>query len=503
MDELGLSQLAANPFVQTGILAVVGAVITRLLLRRYPAQRLFFQLAFFVALTLLLYKYGIVPYEVAPNTTPIYERIFIALAKIIWWLNGAWVLIGCAQVFLVFERRPREGRLIQDLVAGLIYLGAALSIVAYVFQAPVGTLIATSGVFAIILGLALQSTLSDVFSGIALNLSKAYEVGDWIVLSGGIEGRVVETSWRATHLLNGSNDLVVLPNSILAKAQLTNLSSPSRSHGVRLQVRIAPTMPPSLISDVMRTVLLSSNSILQNPTPSVEIKSLDAQAIELELAFRVTDYAASSAAKHEVYDLIHRHAKGAGLSLAPPRDAITVLASQMAPAPAAPQSTAQRLVDAVPLFVTLTDTERTALAATLTRKTYRKGEVLATQGDKLNVLMIIRTGVAMASREKDGREVEVNRLAPGDYFGETGLFTGAGETATVRALTFTVIYEVGQAALSALMKERPSIAEEISVTLSRRALAAMPIGAPAADPGETSVSRLVSRIRHLFELPHG
>ena len=45
------------------------------------------------------------------------------------------------------------------------------------------------------------------------------------MLSDGIEGRVVETNWRATHLLNASNDLVVLPNSDLAKAQLTNLSA--------------------------------------------------------------------------------------------------------------------------------------------------------------------------------------------------------------------------------------------------------------------------------------
>ena len=203
------------------------------------------------------------------------------------------MLTGFTRVFLIFERRPREGRLIQDLVVGVIYLGAALSVVAYVFNAPVGTLIATSGVFAIILGLALQSTLSDVFSGIALNLSKAYEVGDWIVLSDGIEGRVVETNWRATHLLNASNDLVVLPNSDLAKAQLTNLSSPNRSHGVKLRVRVAPTMAPSAISDVMRTVLLSSNSILLAPAPTVEIKSLDAQAIEFELSFRVKDFAAS------------------------------------------------------------------------------------------------------------------------------------------------------------------------------------------------------------------
>jgi len=245
MSELSLIEIAADPFVQTGLLAVIGALFTHVLLRHYPAKRLIVQVTFFVALTVLLLHYGIIPYEVAPADTPVFERVFVALAKIIWWVNAAWVLTGCARVFLIFERRPREGRLIQDLVVATIYLGAGLSVVAYVFSAPVGTLIATSGVFAIILGLALQSTLSDVFSGIALNLSRPYSVGDWIVLDDGIEGRVVETNWRATHLLNGSNDLVVMPNSVLAKARFTNLSSPNRSHGVTLHIRVAPTMVPS------------------------------------------------------------------------------------------------------------------------------------------------------------------------------------------------------------------------------------------------------------------
>lgn len=208
MEGLTFRELVADVFVQAGVLAVLGVFVTRVLLRRYPAQRLVVQLGFFLALTALLYYHDIIPYEISPDTTPAFERVFVATAKIIWWINAAWVLTGFTRVFLIFERRPREGRLIQDLVVGLIYLSAALSVVAYVFSAPVGTLIATSGVFAIILGLALQSTLADVFSGIALNLSKPYEVGDWIVLSDGLEGRVVETNWRATHLLNASNDLV-------------------------------------------------------------------------------------------------------------------------------------------------------------------------------------------------------------------------------------------------------------------------------------------------------
>src|SRR5215472_1000014 len=107
MDSAMVADMAGDPFVQTGVLAVVGAIVTRILLRRYPAQRLVFQLAFFAALTALLYHHDIVPYMIAPESTPVYERFFLALAKIIWWINAAWVLTGCARVFLIFELRPR------------------------------------------------------------------------------------------------------------------------------------------------------------------------------------------------------------------------------------------------------------------------------------------------------------------------------------------------------------------------------------------------------------
>ena len=134
---------------------------------------------------------------ITSDTSPAFQRVFVALAKVVWWLNAAWVLTGFTRIFLIFERRPREGRLIQDLIVGVIYLGAVLSVVAYVFGAPIGTLIATSGVFAIILGLALQSTLADVFSAsrsISARLTKSATGSCWAA----IEGRVVETHWRAT-----------------------------------------------------------------------------------------------------------------------------------------------------------------------------------------------------------------------------------------------------------------------------------------------------------------
>ena len=150
----------------------------------------------------------------------------------------------------------------------------------------------------------------------------------------------------------------------------------------------------------------------------------------------------------------------------------------------------------------MTDEEKQALAETMTRRTYRKDEVVVEQGVKLNALCIIRNGVLVVAHHEQGRQVELSRLAPGDYFGEDGLFTGSGEEGTIRALTAVVVYEVGQAAMAKLMQERPSIADEVSITLSRRSKRGQALVGADNTAAMASVPGLVDRIRQLFEVPH-
>jgi len=504
-SEQTLWGIATAPVAQITLLIVVGTLVTRLGLRRLPRWRLAGQVVFLVTLTVMLLYHGIVPYEVGARDIPLVQRALLATAKVVWWINLTWCLIGFVRVFLIWEEQPRNGRLIQDLIVGIIYVGALLSIVTYVFDAPVGTLIATSGIFAIILGLAMQSTLSDVFSGIALNLGKPYGIGDWIVLGDSVEGRVVQTDWRATYLLNGANDLVIVPNSDIAKARLTNISSPERTHSVSLHVRFVPSTLPSSIADVMRTAMSSSNSILFTPEPSVQIKALDALAVELELSFSVSDISKASSARSEIFDLIFRHAKASGLRLAPPPTAGVTAGTTASSALAADQrATPLRLLDALPLFESLTEDEKEALAGTMTRRVYAKGDVVAAQGAVLDSLMVIRSGVISAAREEGRYEIELGRFAPGDYFGEGGLLMGASESGTLRAQTRTVVYEISQTGLGPLMRERPTMADELAAVLARRSAAEKRL----IDKGAESVRSdpmpgIVARIRNLFRISHG
>jgi small-conductance mechanosensitive channel len=453
------------PLLGVSLVGFAGIVVWHLIPRRRANARLLTQIGFFIAMSALLIAAGIVPYEQTPADADAVELLTTGTAKALWWIHLAWALIGFVRIYLVIEHKPREARLLQDLVVGVVYVAIVLSILAFVFSLPVGTLIATSGVLAIVLGLALQNTLSDVFSGIALNLGRPYALGDWIVLGDGVEGRVVETDWRSTHLVTLAHNVVALPNSLLAKIGLTNVSKPDESHSLSITVRLMPTRTPSSIAEVMTSALLSCNFIQQVPPPVVIIKSVDAAAIELELSYRVASVGHRIAANNGVFDLVYRHARFAGLRLAAPVLPGIALANSSDDQAATPLE----LVRLLPVFSALTSDEQGALAAGISTRSYRSGEVIVQQGEMLQSLMIIRTGVVARWRSEDGSEEhEMDRLAPGDFFGETGLLAGIGEIATLQALGSVTVYVIDQKDFAPLLAKRPQLAEDLTAILNSR-----------------------------------
>lgn len=326
------------PLVLIDLLGLAGIIVWHLQGRRRPRARLIVQILFFSAMTALVACNGIWPHQLGAHETTGLAAFVAKSARVLWWTHLAWAVIGVMHIYIAIDRRPREAHLLQDLFVALAYLGVALSILGFVFGAPVGTLVATSGVVAVILGLALQNTLGDVFSGIALTLGRSHAIGDWIVLSDGTEGRVVETNWRATNLLTGAHNLVVLPNSLLAKLSLTNLSRPDETHWISQSVRIAASQGPQDSIETLRGMLRACDEILRDPAPIVALKTIDALAIEAELQFCVASPARRTPARNEVLDRLYRTYGADGLAFAP---AVALIQPATAPIRSYPSTTAR------------------------------------------------------------------------------------------------------------------------------------------------------------------
>jgi small-conductance mechanosensitive channel len=492
-----------DPLVVTLILLSLGGLLTHFLFRRHPLSRAMVRVIFLVVLTLVLLYAGVVPYEPLTRTGVPFRDAVHAMLKIVWWLWTAWFLVGFLRVFVVAEHRPREGKLLQDLLAGLIYLAAAFAIIAYVFDLPIQGLLATSGAIAIILGLALQSTLSDVFSGIVLNFSRPYRPGDWISIDGGTEGRVIEMNWRATHVLTGKSDLAIVPNSTIAKAKIVNTSSPSGVHGITVTVQLNAKTSPAFGTEILRHAVLNTQLILATPAPSIVVKSITADAIELEISFFVEELAHSARAQNELFDWISRHLAAAGIGLASTQSQPFWL--PQADNPKNAKTAAERATDLVTIFADLTEEERKALAAKAKHKHYDEGEVLVEPGNVLHSLFVIGAGVVSITAVVSEGEIELLRIGPGDHFGEIGMLSGHPAEAALKALVPVTTFELSKEDLAPVLEARPEVSHELCRALAKRQAAGKLIAAAGIDksaPPKRVAAWFSDRLHRLFDLAH-
>jgi small-conductance mechanosensitive channel/CRP-like cAMP-binding protein len=500
MTLLSAPPVLNDPLVWAGATAVLGSVCARYWRKRNTRFYFVSQLLVFTLLTSLMLAGGVIPYQSGSTKGPELRRLLAGALEIAWWLAGAWLVAGFTRAFVVLGRRPHQSKLVQDLMAAVIYLAAGIAIVGYVFDLPVKGLVATSGVAAVVIGLALQSSLADVFSGIVLNIERPYQIGDWVILDDTVQGKVIETNWRATHFLTGAHDIAIIPNSIIAKSRLVNCSTPSKIHGASIRIKLEPSLTPAAGCKLLHEMLLGCPHVLRTPAPSVTIKDVSAEMLDFEISYSVADVGDVGAAQNELFEQIYRAATVGGVRFSPRLAGMSKPdeAEDMSKMPAP-----ERLLAAVSLFSSLAAEESAALAAQMKRKSYKPGEVIVKTNTVVEALNVVAYGFLVASAEEDDRKVELLRLAPGDYFGELGLLAGESMNGEITALTRVVLYEISKDALAPLLKARPGMVEELSESLARRRIARRSVldQLHSAEPHEEGLAQRVSaNIRRLFSL---
>ncbi|WP_419728881.1 mechanosensitive ion channel domain-containing protein [Lichenicola sp.] len=491
-----------EPLYLAAAILIAGFLVTHFIAWKSAAAQFICQFATFIGFTSALVIAGVIPTKPTPIMAFTVTFVTVISLKIVWWIASAWLTAGLVRAAFVLTRQPMETRFLQDLLAGIVYIGAILGIVANVFDMPISGLLAASGIVAIVLGLALQSTLSDLFSGVVLNMAKPYHPGDWVILDGGLQGSVVETNWRATQILTLTNSLAIVPNSLIAKAALMNASRPNEIHGLTTTVRLDATMAPLTAVQILETAMLSCDRILHVPKARVAIRHLDAIAVECELTFFVATVEDGPDAQNEVFDRIFRHCTSAGIGLAPPAESAVTI--PLRNKPEAPQDAARQLLGHLPMFVQLSEEERLTLAPKMHRRSFKAGETLIEQGAAPPALLILTSGVLAASQRYGATEIEAFRLAPGDCFALAAVVVGGTSPFTFKALTKAVVFEISSQDISPILAKWPAMMTTLDQVMAarieagRNRVAGLSKGRerPGSVPG-----RIELRIRHALHLP--
>ena len=144
--------LSVLPFMRSHVLAMCCVILIAVVAARHWRLSNSFiyvslQGVVLLILTGLMLANDIVPYRPATAMEPELELIFVGALKIVWWLASAWLVIGFLRAFVVLGRQPNEAKLVQDLLAALVYLAALFAIIADVFDLPVKGLTSAIGLF--------------------------------------------------------------------------------------------------------------------------------------------------------------------------------------------------------------------------------------------------------------------------------------------------------------------------------------------------------------------
>ena len=166
--------------------------------------------------------------------------LFIRLSGLASWEGYATALVFAAALggivhivvnfaFTVFFSRQRDIHLpplLRNVILTATYI--TILIIALKIAVPgfsLSPLVLASGVFSLVVGLALQDVLSNLIAGITLSMEKPLRKDDWVLIEGQ-EGKVVEITWRTTKILTRQNDYISFPNRLVAERELRNYKYP-------------------------------------------------------------------------------------------------------------------------------------------------------------------------------------------------------------------------------------------------------------------------------------
>ena len=390
-----------------------------------------------------------------------------------------------AAVFAAADRgtaRSRVPKLFLDLIRAFLVLLGAAGIASVVWGADLGGLLAALGVGSIVIGLALQDTLGNLMSGIAILFERPFTVGGWLrVGDGGPEGKVLEMNWRSVRLQTRDGDLLVVPNLSLAGETLRSFDKPRRLHMERLDLGFSYSDSPGDVKAAMLRVAAAVPEVLDDPPATCFTLGFGDSSVNYELRVWLSGYERVPVVRDALMTGVWYEARRAGLTIPFPirttlnYDGEAVDRADRPPATAADfrRAEAFRAAAAEPLD---------QLAAAADRVRFAAGEPVIGPGDSGGRLFVVLEGSvelwvprpargrrsAAAAGDGPADRLSVGTVGPGDPFGSLGPLPADESGVSATAAEECELLSVPSTAVRALLDSDRALARELAALVEAR-----------------------------------
>lgn len=365
-------------------------------------------------------------------------------------------------------------------------------------------LVATSAVLTAVIGLAAQEGLKDLFSGLELQATEDFRIGDWLELPDGRRGIVASISWRETRLRTVDGCILVVPNSKITSDVFVNRSGLGVCSD-RFEVGLSYDFPPGRAIPLLLKVLHQHPLVLAEPAPDVRLFAfLDSSvSYQVQVWQEAPGEKAMLDLRNQLLQQIWYAVRREGQSFPYPVRELMRHHSPDAQAPerlGSPAACAEVLAS-LPMFADLSPEQRREVIDGSQRLTFGPGETVVREGAEGDSLYcLLRGRVDVIKSMPDRRDVIVRQLHSGDVFGEMTLFLNAPRSATVRTVEECLLLRVDRPALRRLLEQNPALLERIATLVSARQAE---LNAIASDQQEVNSRGLLDTMRRLFLVVRG
>jgi len=404
---------------------------------------------------------SLVLYGFAPYLTD-YQIQWITMGfDILWWLVPAFCLNLFMRRFVFQSMTHKDGLYVANIVPRfvgfLIYTFACLGIVAYVFDQEISRFLATGGIFAMMIGLAVKMNVADVISGIAINIESPFRLGDWIQIDQ-YEGVVTDITWRSTRIKTGENAILCIPNSKATESSIQNYNTSEDLNWIKIKVPLSHKICPVSIEDILMAAVLATKDVITDPIPKIYYKGTAELNAWFDIFFCIKDYANRKRRIDNVWTSIWKHLRNAEIQL-----------SMMGQYFSFPQQKLFDILDGLKILDGIGIQDKLELIPHFKSKTFAAGQVIVNHQIKASdEFFIIRKGaVRVYFPSDDGELIEVDRMGAGDYFGETGLL-GEAYATQIKAVTDVTIDAISGDILFACVDDRQPFLDQLRHLRLRR-----------------------------------
>jgi len=367
---------------------------------------------------------------------------------------------------IVRRRQAHFSTILRDLTTLLFYSIVVLAVLHSV-DVDVSALLTTSAIVTAVIGLALQETLGNVFSGLSLQMQKPFTPGDWIRFDSHL-GRVQGIGWRSTQLITRNLEVLDVPNGLLAREVVTNYRG--SAVGDDLFIGASYKTPPNVAKRVILEVLREVADVVSMPPPVVEVGDYGDFAIKYRIRFWMLDYGRQERVRDAIMTSLWYAFQRHHIEIPYPIRTVYVRdgaqPSTEGDAGEQQRRTALRQVD---FLAALDDDELGMLRTDVQDAVFGDAEIICREGDPGDAFFVLLRGtVEVVARGVGGQETHIANLNAPSFFGEMALLTGEVRSATVRAKGDAELLVVERTGFEALFKTHPSVAAAVSRVLATR-----------------------------------